>query len=496
MTTTVERELKLEAPETFSLARLGARLNSYVTSAVELHRLHTVYYDTDDYRLARWGCSLRFRHDEGWTLKLPAGRATRGLARAEHVFEGGPQTVPAGALDLATAYLRGTMPHPVAELRTLRTKRHVFADDGTDLAEVVEDDVRVVDGSRVVERFRELEIELMRGAADETLDRLAALLRAEGAGPPDPTPKNVRALGDRARDPEIAAPSIGPKASAGDLVRAVLASSVERLVRIDAAIRLNPDPEAVHDARVAVRRLRSDLRTFVPVLDRDWACELRNRMRWLGDGLSAARDADVMLTRLERRTLELPESDRRRSDELLDRFRAGRDEAYERVRAMLHEERYVELLRDIVDAAKRPTLNPCAADAASDVIPALMADAWAALRRAVRERGRPPSDRELHRIRIKAKRVRYAAEAITPVIGQPARRFAKRVERLQTVLGDHHDAVVAGLRLRSEGERSGAGFLAGELVVLEYQSACDARTAWGNVWREAAKKRYRFWRAS
>ena len=62
---------------------------------------------------------------------------------------------------------------------------------------------------------------------------------------------------------------------------------------------------------------------------------------------------------------------------------------------------------------------------------------------AVKKLGDPPTDEDLHSVRIGAKRCRYAAEAVAPTIGKRARTFARAAADLQQVLGDHHDAVVA-----------------------------------------------------
>ncbi|HEV2644044.1 MAG TPA: CHAD domain-containing protein, partial [Candidatus Elarobacter sp.] len=210
---------------------------------------------------------------------------------------------------------------------------------------------------------------------------------------------------------------------------------------------------------------------------------------WLQDGLSAARDADVLITGLRHRSEALPDADRGELDELLQPFRGEREVAYERVRAMLRDERYVSLLQDLVDAANRPPLTAAADERACDAIPAIVDDAWSALRKRVRKRSRPPSDRELHRIRIAAKRVRYAAEAVAPVAGRPARALARATERVQTILGDEHDAVAACRRLRemAHGEHA---FLAGQLAALEILAQDDARASWRGAWR-AAKRAHR-----
>jgi len=288
---------------------------------------------------------------------------------------------------------------------------------------------------------------------------------------------------------DLAQAALGATSSIGDVARAALAASVEHIVHYDAELRLEPDVEIVHHARVAVRRLRSDLRTFLPLFDAAWACALRERLSWLQDGLSAARDADVLIAGLLRHSEALPDADRRGVGDLLKTFRAERAAAYDRVRAMLRDERYVPLVQDLVDAANRPPLTDAAAERACDAIPAIVGEAWSMLRKRVRKRSRPASDRELHGIRIAGKRVRYAAEAVSPVAGRPARALARAAERMQTVLGDEHDAVAACRRLRdlAGGEHA---FLVGELAALENVARLEARAAWRNAWRKA-KRAYR-----
>ena len=84
-----------------------------------------------------------------------------------------------------------------------------------------------------------------------------------------------------------------------DVVRAAIARSTARLLAHDPGVRLGDDPEDVHQARVATRRMRSDLRTFRRVLDEDWDESMRDELKWLGGLLGAVRDTDVLLDRLE-----------------------------------------------------------------------------------------------------------------------------------------------------------------------------------------------------
>ncbi|HEX9343841.1 MAG TPA: CHAD domain-containing protein, partial [Actinomycetota bacterium] len=83
-----------------------------------------------------------------------------------------------------------------------------------------------------------------------------------------------------------------------ELLRQDLANAARRLFDNEAGVRLGDDPEAVHQARVGIRRLRSTLRTFRSVLDREWSGALRAELAWIADLLGAVRDADVLLERL------------------------------------------------------------------------------------------------------------------------------------------------------------------------------------------------------
>jgi CHAD domain-containing protein len=128
-------------------------------------------------------------------------------------------------------------------------------------------------------------------------------------------------------------------------------------------------------------------------------------------------------------------------------------------------------------------------------MPPLVAKPWKKLRKAVRKAGDDPPDHELHQIRIRAKRARYAAEAVEPVIGKPAEDFADAVSDLQSVLGDHQDAVVgeAWLREAAGSARRDVALVAGQLIAAERASAADTRAHWPKVWKAASRKRLRAW---
>jgi CHAD domain-containing protein len=493
MAASLERELKLEVPEDFSLIRLAERLGPFRLSEPELQRLHTTYYDTVDLRLARWGASLRYRHGEGWTLKLPQPASDGAAYRTEYTFAGDPNRIPAGALDLAAALLRGQVPQALAELRTIRTQRDVRTGDGAPLASVVEDDVRVLRSDEVVKRFRQLEVELRTAASDAVLSRLEQQLRKCGAGKVNPVAKAAIALYGSTPKPELPETRLHRNATIFALVQATLSASVVRLVRLDPVLRGEPDVDAIHDARVAVRKLRSHLRTFRPITDAAWNTELGDDLRWLGDVLGAARDADVLLAGLGELNEDLPMNDRRHAEDALAPFRLRREAAYQELGRVLREPRYAQLIETVIAAASAPRVQRPQRSAAS-LVPPLMQRVWKKLRKYVRRSGTQPTDRDLHRIRIQAKHLRHAAEALIPISRNGARRFARRAEALQSLLGKQHDAVTAGMAVHEHLADGGQAFIGGEFAAIERAAALSLRDQFPLYWQRLARpKRVRFW---
>ncbi|HYM65934.1 MAG TPA: CYTH and CHAD domain-containing protein [Patescibacteria group bacterium] len=500
----LEREVKLGAGPAFHLPDLSGVVDGTVVTAPETVRMETVYFDTPDLRLARWGVSLRHRAGEGWTLKLASSARTDHAARAvkevlerdELVFQGGPRKPPEGAVSVVRAYVRGSDLVPVARLSTLRRRVRLVDAAGARLAEVVDDEVSVRDGRRVAARFREIEVEVL-GAGDPDGAIIAALvsrLRSAGAGAPDPTPKHVRALGPRAMEPpEVSPQALPAEASAKDVIRNVLAESVSALLRHDPMVRTSGDPEEVHQARVATRKLRSHLRTFGPLLDAEWTDMLRTELGWIAMSLGSVRDREVLLERLQDRARALPASDIRSATSLLHLLQLDIEALRKTLHADMSSTRYVDLLERLVEGALAPVTLPDADQPAKVALPALATNPWRRLRSAVRQLPENPTDPELHRIRILAKRARYAAEAVAPVVGSAAESFARAAAKLQTVLGEHQDSVTAQAWLRGARVSGRRAFVAGELIALEHIAAEAARASWPKAWEALDRKAMRAW---
>ena len=492
-----ERETKLSPPPGYRLPELDG-CGGLIASERDPLLLQSTYFDTDDLRLARSGASLRYRNHDGWTVKLPGVVIDGMLVRGEHRVEGRTGAPPEAAIDLVRAYVRTGRISVVARLRTRRARIDLVDPDGKSQAEIVDDEVSVLDGRRVAARFRELEVEIVESAPMSLATDVVTRLRDAGAGDPDPTPKIVRALGPRAlAPPDIVPPeTVTPDTTASEVVRNTIASSVLRLIAHDAGVRLGDDPEFVHQARVATRRLRSDLRSFRSLLDAEWVAGLRDELRWLGAELGAVRDTEVLLELLRAKTSQLPERDRAAAEGVLGRLVSQWGNQRIELLAAMRSERYCKLLDRLVDAATGMIdFTELAAERAGDVLPPLVDRPWSHLRSAVEALGPDPTDEALHAVRIRAKRCRYAAEAVAPAVGKPARRFARRITALQDVLGDHHDTIVAQgwLRDAAAGATPAEAFAAGQLAGLERIDEQRTRAAWPAAWAAARGKQLRRW---
>ena len=492
-----ERELKFAPGPSFRLPALSDPDLGVHAGAPDTFRLVAIYFDTADLRLARAGASLRYRDPEGWTVKLPVGRDAM-LTRDEVNLHGEPGEPPDAAVDLVAALVRRAPLAPVARLTT-RRERVVLRNAGGDkVGEVVDDEVSVLDGVRLVARFRELEVEIEPSAPADVGEKIAARLRGAGAGLPHMIPKVARALGPRALEPsDIATVGELPTcASAAQIAHTAVTGAVARLIAHDPGVRTGEDPEDVHKMRVATRRLRSDLRTFRPVVDEEWSEPVRDELQWLGGLLGKVRDTEVLIDRLEARLDELAETDRDAGKHLIDSLRATREDARAALLEGLRSDRYLALLDELVLATHEAALTP---DHDDDVSPEkLVRKPWRKLRDAVAALDEEPPDTELHKIRKLAKWCRYAAEAVEPAIGKPARRFAKRATALQDVLGEHQDAVVASQWLRDyAGDLGGSSaelsFVAGELAAIERRAADDSRAQWQKAWKSLRRERPSRW---
>jgi CHAD domain-containing protein len=483
----MEREAKFEVADDFDLPFLG---QVAWRSSV---KLSAHYWDTADHRLLRWGQTLRHRHasdgsEDGWTLKVgtPPGVRAAGvvLDRQELDEPGPPDEPPARLAGLVLGIVRGAPLEPVAAIETEREKLLIGA------VEVSDDRVSSsIDGTSGPS-FRQIELEVKGPGAGRLLRELSDRLMQAGAKPTTAS-KLEMALGGQPA-PEVAVPRLRPRSRLDTLVGYALARSVIRLIGEDPKIRASSEADPVHDARVATRRLRSDLKTLEPYLSPVEG--LRTELGWLGGLLGEVRDLDVLIERMRARIAELSGVDHGAAAEILARLDDDRRRRRGELLDGLGSGRYLALVDELIEASRRPPVADPADDRrARSALRPVTRKAWRRTARAVDRLGRSSPDAALHEVRKRAKRARYAAELGREVFGKPAMRLAERLADVQDGLGEVQDTVVAEERLRALRLPSGSAFVAGMLVCGERAARADARDRWPRLWKATREKRLRRW---
>ncbi len=453
----------------------------------------SVYHDTADLRLARWGATLQRIEggdDQGWHLHLPGSGTDGGDDVRLPLDAGGSGEVPEDIANLITAYARNAQVVPVAALRVERTPHVLTGSDGIAFAQIVDDTVSVLDGDRIAARFRELEVQAL--APDASLDVVLDVLVAAGAVPGS-TPQELTVLGPVIQEPpDVPEPQIvGPQDPAGAAVTAHIRRHARAFLTQDIRVRADL-PDSVHQMRVAARRLRSGLKAFEPMLDVQWAEALRTELGWIAGELGVSRDTEVLQERIDHHADEVGEDFASLIRAVVDpalsqQWHNARDHA---LKAMVSQ-RYRDFLDALVDAAQAPRLNAAADEAGEDVLPALVDKAWKKLSKEVALLELDGEAHPWHEARIRAKKARYAAEAVAPVMGENVKRFAKALSGVTEVLGEHQDAWVAQQTLKTLAADSAvdglSGFSLGLLHEFEFEQELFARNDFVELWPEVKR---------
>jgi CHAD domain-containing protein len=291
-----------------------------------------------------------------------------------------------------------------------------------------------------------------------------------------------------------------PDSPAGQVVLAYLRDQAAALESLEPGVRRD-EPDAVHQMRVATRRLRGTLRTFRRVTGD--AGHLAEELRWLGGVLGEARDAEVLADHLRSALTAVP------AEQVIGPVRARLQihfapvaaQSRRAVIAALDTERYSSLRDELARLIAEPPAQPWAAKSAGEVLPRAVRKAYRKtarrMDRARRAAPGPDTDTALHEARKAAKQARYASEVAQTAVGKDAARFTRRVKDLQSLLGDQHDAVIARQQVRGLGVEA---HLAGENAFtygLLYERESEAAGRWQararRAWKKASRPRYRRW---
>ncbi len=414
--------------------------------------LDAVYFDTPGHDLARNRITLRRRTggtDAGWHLKLPAGADTRTEVRIGLTAS---DTVPDELRDVVLAIVRDRPLAPLARISTIRNVQMLYGPDGAALAEFCDDQVTASAGPDNEQIWREWELELAEGCDDASLlSRLGNRLLDAGATPAGRASKLGRVLDGNG--PVQPATDEQPSAPADPIHRAV-AEQVDELVRWDRAVRADAY-DSVHQMRVTTRKLRSLLKESEEsfgLTDDAWVLD---ELRQLAAILGGARDAEVLAEKYDTALAELPAELVRGPvrARLVDGARRRYDTGLRRSLVAMRTTRYFRLL-DALEALV--SAEPAAAGPGEEPAPVSIDSAYKRVRKAakvaksVAEEGAEDRDEALHRIRKGAKRLRYTAAAT----GESG--VSDAAKNIQSLLGDHQDAVVSRTHLSQQAEAAHA----------------------------------------
>ncbi len=243
--------------------------------------------------------------------------------------------------------------------------------------------------------------------------------------------------------------------------------------------------DAVHQARVTIRRAQSTLDLGPTIFVPGSVGGLRGELRWMMDALGAIRDLDVMIPML---------ADLGADPMVTDALEQDRDEAATRLQVMVGSPRCDDLLRSLDEFARNPATAPQADDAARRRLAPIVRKRWRKLATAVDELGPAPRAGELHRVRILAKRCRYTCELLEREFGKPAARMARRLRSVQDELGALNDTRVLVTRLRELGARSPQlAFACGRAAGIAEATDRSDRDRWRTAWDRLDRKPVRRW---
>jgi triphosphatase len=459
-----------------------------LTSGGTINHVDT-YVDTEDRRLDAAGYSVRLRRtrrppaEAGLeSLDRPAPDALRIRLEVTEPLEADDPAAVAQAPGPVGRRVRALVgPRKLVPLFELHTRTRVFplAVAGAPSGELLLDETAIRDpGGGILSRLRRVEVEVPESAVEAVGGLVETLQRACGLQPVVLT-KYEAALAARGYS-RVEPQTFGPAAitaddTIGEVALAILRRQFVTLLAKEPGTRLGDDIDELHDMRVASRRLRAAIALFGEFLPAE-ATRLRTELAWVGQTIGAVRDLDVQLEQLDEWLSLLPESDRAPLAKLRAVLEEERSGARAEMLAALDSRRYEGFVRRFgrVLRSRSGTRRPAALEVAPDLVERRHRSLRKARRKAVRS-GDPTA---YHRLRITAKRFRYALEFLSEVYPGETKALIKRTVVLQDLLGAYQDAGVATARLRDLATQRGAElgpeavFAMGE-VAERYRASMD-----------------------
>jgi len=479
----------------------SARVPGYTVRRQATKELHDTYFDTPAWRIHAAGYTCRVRNkgsSSELTLKSMAEAVDAIRSRRELT-----ETLPPG---VAVAPVQAGGPcgqliriaagrQPVAPIFSLHTHREIFAlgDGSAEVGEIAVDTTTVPVGEEPPVRFSRVEVEV-EAAAVPRARRFVELLIAAGSLSPAGTSKFEAALEATGQHvpppPALGSAEVNVAQTAAETAYAILRRQFAIFLANEAGTRVGEDIEALHDMRVASRRMRAAMNAFAPYLPPRLQ-SLRAQLGWIAAALGVVRDLDVQIERIPEWRAGFNAAQGEAIDAVESILKGRREVGRKRMLSVLDSRRYETFITRFTATLRRGPARSFAAGRAPilAVAPELVKRRY---RRLVREGDRvdrqsPPE--AYHALRIDAKKLRYALEFVGPVYGKPATDFSGRVADLQDVLGLHQDASVAIAMLQEMAAASArklgpSGLLTMGAIAERYrQHATELRGKFPGVYR-------------
>ncbi|MBW4052036.1 MAG: CHAD domain-containing protein [Proteobacteria bacterium] len=518
-----EIEWQLAAPDLGVVQRWLDRhtvVDHLIVQPLPLQQLHDTYLDTEDWRLFRAGFALRLREKDGHVEATLKGlRSARDdLADRREISEPLPASDPK-----ALAHAQGPVGSRVRDvagvkpLRTLfqvRTSRQRYAvrsrKPAADLGEIALDEARFArsNGHRRPMILTRVELEAV-GSETGPLGQLAQRLRTECELHPATENKFVVGLRSASLEPprltdlgrkaEPVQPGIDASTGAREFAFASLRRLADEWQAHEPAARLGESPEALHALRVTGRRMDTILSLFGAYLPAALV-RSRSRVKRLLDALGDVRDVDIRLETAARFRGGLPEEDRGACEPLLRQLASEREAARAALLRALDAKparHWLDTLPAQLAPAAPATRRASAREAtALAAVPDLIHTRYRKLRKCARRLNPQSSLLEYHKVRIRAKKLRYALEIVAPTYSKPAEQMLTALHKLQNTLGDQHDAGAVAQYLKRIAAHPPASFSPQTLFIMGRMAELNAREAVrlsgkvGKPWRKVHHNRW------
>ena len=476
--------------------------------------LTDIYFDSPDWMIFRAGFALRMRSERTGadveqtevtlkSLSAPHNGLARRTEFSQRVDGADMNAVVANTTGIGVRIreLIGERPlTPLFKANTRRERRQLL-EAGSDLAlaEVDLDETSIEAPSGALQQLKRVEVECIN-ATPAALEPFVMQLRDAAQLEPVQMSKFRAGLNAAGLQPtgqvELASVEISAAQPFAETQFALLRRYFAVVLEKEPLVR-SGSPAAVHEMRVAARRLDVLLRAFSGYGPR-WAAASRGTLRAIIKALGEVRDRDVQLEYLHNSSAALTGTDRAAIEPLRERLAQQRVRARARLLHTLDSTRTRSWVAHWLDQLRLGTDSAARARAATtgSVARELIRSSAGKLRKRADRLNDNSSAKDFHGVRIRAKRLRYTLDAFGSLYGDAAREYLDALAKLQHVLGEYHDSTVrAGLfaEIVTSGRRvpAATSFLVGRLVERDQGKFRECQRKFSKAYRRIKRRRWR-----